>query len=41
MLDLDNKRKTLLNLYDINQIRNSVNVRSLPKSNVLYGFTAI
>jgi len=36
VLGLDSQRKTLSNLYDMDQIRNSVNARSLPRSNALY-----
>ena len=41
MLGLDSQRKTLSNLYDIDQIRNSVDARSLPASNVLYGSSTV
>jgi len=36
VLGLDNQRETLSNLYDMNQIQNSVNARSLFGSNMLY-----
>ena len=41
MLGLDSQRKTLSNLYDMDQIRNSVNARSLPGSNALYGSSTV
>jgi hypothetical protein len=36
VLNLDNKRKTLSDLYDMNRIHNSVRARSLRESNALY-----
>jgi hypothetical protein len=36
VLDIDNQHKTLWNLYDMVQIRNSVNVGPLSGSNALY-----
>jgi len=36
VLSLDNQCKTSSNLYDMDQIRNSVNARSLSGSNMLY-----
>jgi len=36
VLGLDSQRKTLSNFYDINQIQNSMDVRSLSGSNALY-----
>jgi len=41
VLGLDSQRKTLSNLYDMDQIRNSVNARSLPVSNALYGSSTV
>ena len=41
MLGLDSQRKTLSNLYDMDQIRNSVNARSLPGSNALYSSSTV
>ena len=36
MLGLDSQRKTSSNPYDIDQLRNSVNARSLSVSNAVY-----
>jgi len=41
VLGLDSQRKTLSNLYDMDQIRNSVNARSLPGSNALYSSSIV
>jgi len=41
VLGLDNQRKTLSNLYDMAQIRNSVNTKSLPESNALYSSSTV
>jgi len=41
VLGLDSQRKTLSNLYDMDQIRNSVNTRSLPRSNTLYSSSTV
>jgi len=41
VLGLDSQRKTLSNLYDMDQIRNSVNARSLPGSNALYSSSTV
>ncbi|KAH1206129.1 Craniofacial development protein 2 [Glycine max] len=37
----DGQRKTLSNLYDMDQLRNNVNARSLPGSNALYGSSTV
>ncbi|KAH1196522.1 Glutathione hydrolase 1 [Glycine max] len=37
----DSQRKTLSNLYDMDQLRNNVNARSLPGSNALYGSSTV
>ncbi|KAL5127658.1 putative ADP-ribosylation factor GTPase-activating protein AGD14 [Glycine soja] len=37
----DSQRKTLSNLYDMDQVRNNVNARSLPGSNTLYGSSTV
>jgi hypothetical protein len=41
VLSLNNERKTLSNLYDMNQIRNRVNARSFHRSNMLYSSSKI
>jgi len=41
VLGLDSQRKTLSNVYDMDQIRNSVNDRLLPGSNVLYSSSTV
>jgi len=41
VLGLDSQRKTLLNLYDMDQIRNSVNARSFLESNTLYSLSTV
>ncbi|RZB79100.1 DnaJ-like subfamily C member 7 isoform B [Glycine soja] len=37
----DSQRKTLSNLYDMDQLRNNVNARSLPGSNALYSSSTV
>ncbi|KAH1250863.1 GDSL esterase/lipase [Glycine max] len=37
----DSQRKTLSNLYDMDQLRNNVNARLLPGSNALYGSSTV
>ncbi|KEH17767.1 TIR-NBS-LRR type disease resistance protein, putative [Medicago truncatula] len=41
VLGLDSQRKTLSNLYDMDQIRNSVNARSFPRGNALYSSSTV
>ena len=41
MLGLDSQHKTLSNLYDMDQIRNSVNATSLPGSNTVYSSSTV
>jgi len=41
VLGFDNRRKTLSNPHDMDQIRNSVNVRALLRSNALYSSSTV